>query len=227
MSTFRRAVDQVIQNQRAQRNPLSSYSQSTLNQLDDSPLHIGDLVSIYIDSVQTHGFLNIDGIVDNRCGIIEQPKNMYPKRFRECVFMIHNANQYKAQKRFKKALEQYGLKDFDFRNISQYDLQDQTNAKETLTQLQKKMEEERENNKIEHERAVGRRVVFGQPIQLLHVRSKKMLTVARESAELQKDCMKVTLDEYGNSASIFCILPFFKFKIEGENVIVICRFTLI
>lgn len=75
-------------------------------------------------------------------------------------------------------------------------------------------------NEIEAERSIGRIILYGQPIQLLHLKTNKYLTVARESAEMQKDCMRLTLDEEGNSNSIFYIQPYYKFRNEGQKVLI-------
>lgn len=87
-----------------------------------------------------------------------------------------------------------------------------------LMQLALRVETEQQNNQLEAERSIGRYVQYGQVIQLRHVKSDCFLTVARESAEMQKDCMKLVLDESGSSASYFALQPFFRFKREGERV---------
>lgn len=217
MNKFLQAVNQILQQKHSPTSVSLSY---TPDVLDDTPLCIGDYISLYVESNSAHGFVNVDGIVNYQCGLKLLPKNQYPNRFRECVFMIHNANQYKAQKNFYKKLEQYGLKEFDSKNLDDYP-ELNSEAKEILSNLQEKMEEERRKNETEHENALGRKIQFGQTIQLLHVRSKKFLSVARESAELQRDCLMTVLDEHGSSACYFTFLPFFKFKIEGEQVLLL------
>lgn len=72
--------------------------------LDDIPLKIGDKISLLIENLETHshGFLSVDGVVDNRFGIIEKSKDYFPEQFKDCIFMIHHANQYRATRKFKK-----------------------------------------------------------------------------------------------------------------------------
>jgi hypothetical protein len=89
-----------------------------------------------------------------------------------------------------------------------------------LRTLEIKYDREREQNRIEFERSIGKEVMYGQAIQLMHLKSKKFLTITRESAELQKDCVRLTLDEQGNANSVFFVMPYYKFRTEGQKVIV-------
>jgi Inositol 1,4,5-trisphosphate/ryanodine receptor/MIR domain len=78
---------------------------------------------------------------------------------------------------------------------------------------------ERNENQKEYERMAGKNITYGQAIQLQHVKSGKFVTITvKEIAELEKHCLKVTLDEDGNEGSCFVVSPRFKVRSEGEPV---------
>ena len=80
------------------------------------------------------------------------------------------------------------------------------------------MEVEEKKNEKEVERNIGNDLVYGQTVQFLHLKSKQYLTVVREIAELQKDCMRICLDLAGGSGSYFYFRPVYKMRIEGDRV---------
>ncbi|KAL9643554.1 hypothetical protein ABK040_010167 [Willaertia magna] len=104
-------------------------------------------------------------------------------------------------------------------NLSAFDLTSEQVS--LLEDLKRKVEKEIQQNELEQSQHIGKEITYGQPLQLMHLKTKKFLVVnPREKAEKQKDCLKLTLvsPEYADSTSYFHILPFFRFRSEGEAV---------
>lgn len=58
--------------------------------------------------------------------------------------------------------------------------------------------------------------MYGQTFQLVHLETNSYVTVERESAELHKDCLKISLTK--GPSTIFTFMPCYKYKIEGEPI---------
>jgi hypothetical protein len=159
--------------------------------------------------------LNKSRIIDMRFGLSSN-NGEYPINFKECLFKIQISTPTIYLKEFQKKLEQYELNEYDFRTSSQVELS--TEIKNDLKELQLKMEEEGKLNMKEIERTNGGSICYGDSINLVHIPTDLYIGISREPSELTKESLKISLEKEPLSNTIFQILPYFKYKMEGEKV---------
>ncbi|KDO22610.1 hypothetical protein SPRG_22304 [Saprolegnia parasitica CBS 223.65] len=160
-------------------------------------LYEGDIVYLHF---QGDGYAHSDGFVDERLGCLRADQS-HAATFEGCLFRVVPKLTYEAAKALHK-------------------IKDEALDKVEILKQQAAAEAEANAAAIRHLESDGQGVVYGQIIQLQHVLSGKFLTSkAKTLADVDKTSMKVTLQADGSTKAHFTLLPRYKTRSIGSNVI--------
>eukprot|EP01038_Epipyxis_sp_PR26KG_P008072 gene8072-10935_t len=173
-------------------------------ELDSDSLKIGDCV--VLRDVLKGCNLCVEGILqEDLCGV-DDSENLL-----DSVFCIHLQRQYSASRDLDAFLKHY---DMDVRNIVD------DGAKRYLKALQRGLENEKKLNDNYMKKKLGQLVLFGDIIQLFHVKSRKYLQAKPdELAKDERDNIRVKLDASGSSLSWLQVCPRFKIDRDGDRIL--------
>lgn len=171
-------------------------------------LHVGDYVALRL-SAPREGWLSSEAMLNDDCFVTPNTD-----QFDDCIWEIHVQNQYSATREYRDALQstksrsesEEGRRPVAHRNIN----------KDHLTQLHRAaLNEQRLNEKLMSIK-IGKPVAFGDPIQLRHVKSRKFLTISSNTlAKDERENMRVSVIQEGNSLSCLGFIPKLRFEKEG------------
>lgn len=170
----------------------------------DNHIRIGDYVTLKY--LKRQAYLNAEGII-----VLDVDVSSSLKYFEEHLFQIYVQKQYSATNE---------LDQFTDINAVQLEEEVQDKAiKNHFEALLKGKENERILNKNVNRNMTGNIVSFGDTIQLLHVKSKKFITILpNDLARDERENMKVSLDSDGSILSWIKLMPRYKINREGENI---------
>lgn len=173
-------------------------------------LRIGDIISIRY-AKPNEGLLTSENLLSDACIL-----SRVAPTFENCLWEVNVQHQYNAQHVF-------GEKLLDLAALNQYEdeekLFDADSHKKELKEYAKvAMNESRLNEKLMSLK-IGKPVMFGDVIQLKHVKSRKFLTASMSMlAKQERENMRVSLEEHGDVMSWLEFVPKFKFDKEGNTI---------
>ncbi|KAL5022859.1 hypothetical protein ScPMuIL_002014, partial [Solemya velum] len=123
------------------------------------------------------------------------------------VFQVSIQNRYKLNKKFRKWLTQ---------SNSTPEVKEE---KGMLAQARLAADAENADNAAEQKRQMGKRVRYGEIVQLKHIFSNKYIHMCTsQTSQIDKNNMMIMLQEFNAKNAQFRILPQYKVKSEGEVV---------
>ena len=174
------------------------------NQGSIDALKIGDFVTLR--NLQFSSYLSAEGIL-----VTDLYVNPDVLMFDDHVFCIHLQRQYAAAKELESFEENYieplGGNDPD------------PSTEKYLKALRRGRDQETLLNDTYMANKMGQAVVFGDIIQLYHVKSKKYVKIVPgKLAKDERENLSVQLDKEGSYSSWLKILPRFKIDREGDPI---------
>lgn len=169
---------------------------------DSLVIKIGDYVRF--DSIKFKSFLIAEGILNTSINLSEDLSLV-----ENSLFSIHLQRQYSAARECDEFIE---ANDIDENDV------DKSQAR-YVNSLKKGRDNEVRLNRTYMEKRAGQVVLFGDVIQLYHVKSKKYLKlIPDEVAKVERENLHLTLDEHGDIYSWIQVLPRFKIDREGDPI---------
>ncbi|KAK3288715.1 hypothetical protein CYMTET_3820 [Cymbomonas tetramitiformis] len=163
------------------------------------------------DATLEKGYANAAGWADKklRVDILTRQCDL-PPFLADCQFEIRTKRQYAALKALKKwALTAGGRR-----------------MGGVATPVLSLQATERSVNEAEYLRSIGNIVNYGDVIQLRHLGTGEYVTIKKERAEQDRQCMRVVLQKDGDEGSWLQVMPAYRGKSEGDPVMLDDTVTL-
>ncbi|XP_061178320.1 inositol 1,4,5-trisphosphate receptor type 2-like [Saccostrea echinata] len=175
----------------------------------DDTLSVGDTVCLY--SAESFGFIfsTQSSSVHNEVAVGSRQDRHRPDVQDQQVisFNLEVANRYKLNKQLRKLQAKLAE---DPENIS---------LRNTVSRAKLAAEAENDDNILEQKRQQGKKVLYGQIIQLRHLFTNKYIHVSTtKTSDTETNNMAVELKEENSKHALFRLMPRYKVKAEGDVV---------
>ncbi|KAL4234550.1 hypothetical protein ACF0H5_006191 [Mactra antiquata] len=188
-----------------------------LNEFSQDPvmgeyLCIGDYICLYCEETEGYVYSEQSSATDNGLCIYTNQDRNRPTNIPNqhvVVFQVCIQNRYKLNKKYRKWLTTVG----EGTNPAE------ANVKAILAQSSTAAQAENNDNELEQKRQHGKRVRYGEIVQLKHILTGKFVHMSTtQTSQIDKNYMKVSLHDFNAKNAQFRILPRYKVKSEGEVV---------
>ncbi|XP_067668084.1 inositol 1,4,5-trisphosphate-gated calcium channel ITPR2-like [Haliotis asinina] len=175
----------------------------------DDTLSIGDIVCLYSEESLGFVYSSQTSTLHSEIAVGSRQDRVRPEipdqhivSFEVCV-----ANRYKLNKKYRKLQSK---SDEDPENLS---------LKNSVAQAKIAAQAEEEDNALEQKRQLGKKVLYGQVIQLRHLFTGKYVHVSTtKTSQTESNNMAVDLLNGNAKHAQFRIMPRYKVKAEGDVV---------
>ena len=170
----------------------------SLQKVNPIYLHYGCEILL---SHQTNGYINGSGYINS--SLYLQPNNI-EMDILDCLFRVLPLCIHSVQNDL--------LSNLDSGNLSEY--------QEKYSRLSESVAGELKTNLQSYEKLKGESIRFGSFVYLQHVKSQKFLTITpNETGIVERDCLKVILQDFPNDYSLIKIDATYNFQREGDGLI--------
>ncbi|KAK3085572.1 hypothetical protein FSP39_005468 [Pinctada imbricata] len=173
-------------------------------------LCVGDYICLYCEETEGYIYSSQSSSSNNGLYVYPSQDRNRPRNIpnpQVVVFQVCIQNRYKLNKKYRKWV-----------NAMQNDNPEQI-TRSQLKQAKQAAEAENRDNEAEQQRQHGKRVRYGEIVQLKHVFTGKFVHMSTtQTSQKDKNNMKVSLHEYNAKNAQFRIIPRYKVKSEGEIV---------
>ncbi|XP_078311676.1 inositol 1,4,5-trisphosphate-gated calcium channel ITPR2-like [Crassostrea virginica] len=175
----------------------------------DDTLSVGDTICLY--SAESFGFIfsTQSSSVHNEVAVGSRQDKQRPNVQDQHIISFHLevANRYKLNKHLRKCQARLAE---DPENIS---------LRNAVSRARVAAEAEKDDNTLEQKRQQGKKVLYGQIIQLRHLFTNKYIHVSTtKTSDTESNNMAVELKEENSKHALFRVMPRYKVKAEGDVV---------
>lgn len=182
-------------------------------------LGIGAIISL--SSIQNTGsFVYTDGFIKDKIMLrdfgIPDPKNFFYK----CLFQVYPSFSNTYKKEAQLLLDNNKEPDINITETESITSKKEDKSEKQMKELEERLLMEFKFNQESYKKMANNPVLFGQPIQFLHISSNKFLALHPDKeAEFETENYRLLLDDTSSEATLFKFSPCYRHQKDSEGLI--------